>query len=137
MIKSIVEQRFIHLSLRIVSIKLRPLRCTASWAVQNQERFDLPVVAGWEHDVSLVVWRRISADQSDESEFHSTWRSFVMKCPACESDLRMSERSGVEIDYCPGCRGVWLDRGELDKIIVQGSSESATDAVSLAIDKHA
>lgn len=48
-----------------------------------------------------------------------------MKCPVCnEIDLVMSERQGVEIDYCPKCRGVWLDRGELDKII-QGSMQSA------------
>ena len=41
-----------------------------------------------------------------------------MNCPACESvALVMSERQGIEIDYCPRCRGVWLDRGELDKII--------------------
>jgi len=41
-----------------------------------------------------------------------------MKCPVCTaSNLVMSERQGVEIDYCPECRGVWLDRGELDKII--------------------
>ena len=40
-----------------------------------------------------------------------------MKCPSCNVDLVMSERSGIEIDYCPQCRGVWLDRGELDKII--------------------
>jgi len=40
-----------------------------------------------------------------------------MKCPVCNVNLVMSERSGVEIDYCPECRGVWLDRGELDKII--------------------
>jgi Zn-finger nucleic acid-binding protein len=41
-----------------------------------------------------------------------------MKCPACpETDLVMTDRQGVEIDYCPKCRGVWLDRGELDKII--------------------
>ncbi|MEI8143732.1 MAG: zf-TFIIB domain-containing protein [Candidatus Berkelbacteria bacterium] len=40
-----------------------------------------------------------------------------MKCPVCSVALVMSERSGVEIDYCPECRGVWLDRGELDKII--------------------
>lgn len=41
-----------------------------------------------------------------------------MKCPVCkDKDLVMSERSGIEIDYCPECRGVWLDRGELDKII--------------------
>ena len=40
-----------------------------------------------------------------------------MKCPLDDSDLVMSERQGIEIDYCPKCRGVWLDRGELDKII--------------------
>jgi len=45
-----------------------------------------------------------------------------MKCPACSIDLVMSERSGIEIDYCPTCRGVWLDRGELDKIIERSQS---------------
>ncbi|RWZ79693.1 MAG: hypothetical protein EOT04_00750 [Candidatus Chaera renei] len=40
-----------------------------------------------------------------------------MKCPVDDAELVMSERQGVEIDYCPKCRGVWLDRGELDKII--------------------
>lgn len=40
-----------------------------------------------------------------------------MKCPLCNVDLVMSERQSIEIDYCPQCRGVWLDRGELDKII--------------------
>lgn len=40
-----------------------------------------------------------------------------MNCPACNVELRMADRQGVEIDYCPQCRGVWLDRGELDKII--------------------
>jgi uncharacterized protein len=40
-----------------------------------------------------------------------------MQCPKCDKDLLMSERHGIEIDYCPQCRGVWLDRGELDKII--------------------
>lgn len=41
-----------------------------------------------------------------------------MQCPVCKNvNLVMSERQGIEIDYCPQCRGVWLDRGELDKII--------------------
>lgn len=40
-----------------------------------------------------------------------------MKCPKCNATLLMSEKKGVEIDYCPECRGVWLDRGELEKII--------------------
>lgn len=40
-----------------------------------------------------------------------------MHCPACRVPLSLSDRQGVEVDYCPNCRGVWLDRGELDKII--------------------
>ncbi len=40
-----------------------------------------------------------------------------MHCPNCLEDLKITERQGIEIDYCPKCRGVWLDRGELDKII--------------------
>lgn len=50
-----------------------------------------------------------------------------MKCPVCpESTLLMSERQGVEIDYCPTCRGVWLDRGELDKLVqLSGRQEPA------------
>lgn len=40
-----------------------------------------------------------------------------MDCPICHVKLEMSERQGIEIDYCPQCRGIWLDRGELDKII--------------------
>ena len=40
-----------------------------------------------------------------------------MHCPSCIVELNITERQGVEIDYCPQCRGVWLDRGELDKII--------------------
>ena len=48
-----------------------------------------------------------------------------MKCPVCNDvDLTMSERQGVEIDYCPRCRGVWLDRGELDKIIERSAPET-------------
>lgn len=52
-----------------------------------------------------------------------------MKCPIdTEIDLVMTERSGVEIDYCPTCRGVWLDRGELDKIIDRVGGDSAPAA---------
>jgi uncharacterized protein len=46
-----------------------------------------------------------------------------MKCPVCNLDLLMMERQGVEIDYCKQCRGVWLDRGELYKIIERARSE--------------
>lgn len=45
-----------------------------------------------------------------------------MRCPIDETTLVMSERNGIEIDYCPQCRGVWLDRGELDKIIERSLS---------------
>jgi Zn-finger nucleic acid-binding protein len=41
-----------------------------------------------------------------------------MKCPVCpDSTLAISDRQGIEVDYCPKCRGVWLDRGELDKLV--------------------
>ena len=46
-----------------------------------------------------------------------------MKCPVDGATLQMSERQGVEIDYCPDCRGVWLDRGELDKIIARSDDD--------------
>lgn len=45
-----------------------------------------------------------------------------MKCPIDGTELKMTDRSGVEIDYCPSCRGVWLDRGELDKIIERSAA---------------
>jgi Zn-finger nucleic acid-binding protein len=46
-------------------------------------------------------------------------------CPVCKVDLVMTERKDVEIDYCPKCRGVWLDRGELDKIIEKSAAHEA------------
>ena len=46
-------------------------------------------------------------------------------CPTCRVNLTMSERQGIEIDYCPQCRGVWLDRGELDKIIERSTEDAA------------
>lgn len=49
--------------------------------------------------------------------------SVAMLCPNCRVSLVMSEREGVEIDYCPQCRGVWLDRGELDKILERNAQE--------------
>ncbi|GMA34320.1 MULTISPECIES: zf-TFIIB domain-containing protein [Demequina] len=48
-----------------------------------------------------------------------------MKCPVDDATLVMSDRQGVEIDYCPQCRGVWLDRGELDKIIERSAQHEA------------
>ena len=48
-----------------------------------------------------------------------------MKCPIDDTDLAMADRQGIEVDYCPKCRGVWLDRGELDKIIERNAAEQA------------
>lgn len=50
----------------------------------------------------------------------------AMSCPVCRVPLAMSDRQGIEIDYCPQCRGVWLDRGELDKIIERSVPQTAT-----------
>ncbi|NWG87253.1 MAG: zf-TFIIB domain-containing protein [Hydrogenophilaceae bacterium] len=60
-----------------------------------------------------------------------------MKCPVCKDvDLLMSERQGIEIDYCPQCRGVWLDRGELDRLI-ERSHEGAPAPAAAASQRPA
>ena len=57
-----------------------------------------------------------------------------MKCPSCVNALLvMSERQGVEIDYCPQCRGVWLDRGELDKLLDRAATQAPTKAAAPAV----
>ncbi|CAE6766124.1 hypothetical protein R69658_03401 [Paraburkholderia aspalathi] len=56
-----------------------------------------------------------------------------MKCPVCKTtDLLMTERRSIEIDYCPVCRGVWLDRGELDKLIAQDAGGDDAQANATA-----
>ena len=52
----------------------------------------------------------------------------AMLCPVCHVGLAMTDRQGVEIDYCPQCRGVWLDRGELDKIIERAAGDTVAPA---------
>jgi uncharacterized protein len=49
-----------------------------------------------------------------------------MKCPNCETILNITQRYNVEIDYCPSCRGVWLDKGELDKIISLANEQTSS-----------
>lgn len=51
-----------------------------------------------------------------------------MQCPIDGSTLEIAERAGIEIDYCPQCRGVWLDRGELDKIIERSAPDVQSSA---------
>ena len=55
-----------------------------------------------------------------------------MKCPIDDAELVMTERQGVEIDYCPTCRGVWLDRGELDKILDRAGAAAPSAAAAPA-----
>ena len=56
-----------------------------------------------------------------------------MNCPHCRTTLLMSERQGVEIDYCPQCRGVWLDRGELDKLIERSAAMTPSPTANAAV----
>ncbi len=58
-----------------------------------------------------------------------------MKCPSYDELLVMSDRQGVEIDYCPKCRGVWLDRGELDKIIERSLMSSQSQGSRIPDEK--
>jgi uncharacterized protein len=51
-----------------------------------------------------------------------------MLCPIDGAELKIAERQGIEIDYCPQCRGIWLDRGELDKIIERSNGAFASAA---------
>jgi len=60
----------------------------------------------------------------------TTQEVHLMKCPTDGTTLTMSERGGIEIDYCPECRGVWLDRGELDKIIERSASQPTPAAAA-------
>jgi Zn-finger nucleic acid-binding protein len=50
-----------------------------------------------------------------------------MKCPKDNSELVVAQRHGIEIDHCPTCKGVWLDRGELDKVLEQGTQGRDND----------
>lgn len=60
-----------------------------------------------------------------------------MKCPTCpEVTLVMTDRQGIEIDYCSQCRGVWLDRGELDKLVEKSASTQSNQAVRPDEHKH-
>lgn len=60
-----------------------------------------------------------------------------MKCPVCkEVNLVMTERQGIEIDYCPECHGVWLDRGELDKFIEHAERKAGGRSRSDYAERH-
>lgn len=79
------------------------------------------------------------SDGFDDEEFHVFManHSGPMACPVDGATLVMSERQGIEIDYCPTCRGVWLDRGELDKIIERSEAQNAPPPPQAAPQQHA
>ena len=61
----------------------------------------------------------------------SKFKGITMKCPTCDdTPLVMAERQGVEIDYCPACRGIWLDRGELDKLLDRAAAAAPSPAAA-------
>jgi Zn-finger nucleic acid-binding protein len=60
----------------------------------------------------------------------------MMNCPVCNVALQMMERQNVEIDYCPQCRGIWLDRGELDKIIERTAAEMPPKTIPQGYNAH-
>jgi len=60
----------------------------------------------------------------------------AMACPICKSGLQLSVRADIEIDYCPTCRGVWLDRGELDKILERSQPAAPTPVYASAPARH-
>jgi Zn-finger nucleic acid-binding protein len=59
-----------------------------------------------------------------------------MNCPICNVTLLLSEKQGVEIDYCPQCRGIWLDRGELEKIIEKSNQTESAQPQGNRYEKH-
>jgi Zn-finger nucleic acid-binding protein len=54
-----------------------------------------------------------------------------MDCPLCKTNLQLADRQGVEIDYCPKCRGIWLDRGELEKLVELSAALTRTNVPAL------
>lgn len=59
-----------------------------------------------------------------------------MQCPVDGTQLVMSDRQGIEIDYCPQCRGVWLDRGEIDKIVERSATQGMGPAMQQPQQQH-
>ena len=97
----------------------------------GSERYPAPVVPR-EGDVTCRREPAAGAWSTSGSRRHPSvhcTERFTMKCPVCpDATLMMADRQGVEIDYCPNCRGVWLDRGELDKLVALGAKHDVAHA---------
>ena len=89
-----------------------------------------------EHAVTLPQTAvRASAGGAAEVVRRPAVWSVGMKCPVCDVALSISSREGVEIDFCPQCRGVWLDRGELDKVIERAAASLAPATAAVGGDR--
>jgi uncharacterized protein len=90
-----------------------------------------PTTAGLAVGVDLYLSRWKSIDHRAFFRWTSrpieTPSESYMNCPVDGSELRITERQGIEIDYCPQCRGVWLDRGELDKVLERSAQPAYRD----------
>jgi uncharacterized protein len=96
-------------------------------------RADEQLLPMWVFFKSCFFQRQVGSNLGLFSKIQHLLES-TMKCPACpDVALTMTDRQGIEIDYCPQCRGVWLDRGELDKLIERG----ATAVTSASVDANA
>lgn len=65
---------------------------------------------------------RPSSTRIESYEMHAPCQILALQCPACSAAMRTVQRRGIQIDHCPECRGVWLDRDELDKLIEQAAA---------------
>lgn len=75
--------------------------------------------------MGLLYLKTQEVEMAETANLTADNKGHGLLCPACKVDLVMSDRQGIEIDYCPRCRGVWLDRGELDKIIERSAALEA------------
>ena len=83
---------------------------------------------GWPTDISYaLVGSCTNSSYEDITRAASIARFAADNGLRCQTDLMMTDRQGIEIDFCPQCRGVWLDRGELDKLIERASRYGGDD----------
>jgi uncharacterized protein len=95
------------------------VRSLVVWAARSMGLWCMPSIVSDHLVTSASVVLALSYSQASPVKLLQKERTY-MNCPVDSTQLVMTDRQGVEIDYCPKCRGVWLDRGELDKIIDRG-----------------
>ena len=99
----------------------RYLQCSL---IRNSVRRVLSFMWSSQHRLNQILLSLLSIFKIRDFLPYSAQRNKQMNCPSCKTaKLLMSERCGIEIDYCPDCRGIWLDRGELDKLMHSGRAQ--------------